>query len=49
MDDFDLLDDQPSAFARWALPALVASLLLHIVGLLLLGHLSFFDSLSNAA
>jgi outer membrane protein OmpA-like peptidoglycan-associated protein len=49
MDDFDLLDDQPSAFARWALPALVASLLLHIVGLLLLGHLTFFDGLANAA
>jgi outer membrane protein OmpA-like peptidoglycan-associated protein len=43
MDDFDLLDDQPSPFARWALPGLVASLLLHAIGLLLLGRLHFFE------
>ncbi len=28
-DDHDLFDDEPSAFARWALPALVISLLAH--------------------
>jgi len=44
MDDFDLLDDQPTPFARWAVPALIASLLLHIVGLLLLGRLSLFNT-----
>jgi outer membrane protein OmpA-like peptidoglycan-associated protein len=29
VEDSDLFDDQPSAFARWALPALLISLLLH--------------------
>jgi outer membrane protein OmpA-like peptidoglycan-associated protein len=47
MDDFDLLDDQPTSFARWALPALVVSLVLHVVGLLMLGHLSFFEVAST--
>lgn len=29
LDDYDLFDDEPSGFARWALPALVISLLVH--------------------
>lgn len=44
MDDFDLLDDQPGTFSRWALPALITSLLLHAVGLAMLGRLSFFET-----
>lgn len=28
-DDYDLFDDEPTGFARWALPALVVSLLAH--------------------
>ncbi len=38
MDDFDLLDDQPTPFARWALPALTLSILLHIGALLWLSQ-----------
>lgn len=30
-DDYDLFDDEPSGFARWAMPALIISLLLHAV------------------
>lgn len=49
MDDFDLLDDHPSPFARWAAPALVISLLLHVLGLVMLGRLSFFEMNPEAA
>lgn len=29
--DYDLLDEEPSGFARWVLPALIISLLLHVL------------------
>jgi outer membrane protein OmpA-like peptidoglycan-associated protein len=39
LEDYDLFDDQPSAFARWALPALIISLLLHALLFIGLRHL----------
>jgi outer membrane protein OmpA-like peptidoglycan-associated protein len=31
MDDYELFDDQPTGFARWMVPALIISLLLHVL------------------
>jgi outer membrane protein OmpA-like peptidoglycan-associated protein len=39
LEDHELFDDQPSAFARWALPALVISLLLHALLFVWVRHL----------
>jgi outer membrane protein OmpA-like peptidoglycan-associated protein len=40
-DDYDLFDDQPTGFARWLLPALIISLLLHALLLLGLREVAF--------
>jgi OmpA-OmpF porin, OOP family len=49
MDDFDLLDDQPTPFARWAIPGLFLSLLIHIAGLLWLSQLPSLSPLFDTA
>lgn len=41
LDDYDLLDDQPTGFARWMMPALIISILLHALLFVWLGHQHF--------
>jgi outer membrane protein OmpA-like peptidoglycan-associated protein len=41
LDDYDLLDDQPTPFARWIIPALIISILLHVLLFVWLGHQRF--------
>ncbi len=41
LDDYDLLDDQPTAFARWFMPALIVSILIHVLLFIWLGHQNF--------
>ena len=41
LDEYDLLDDQPTPFTRWVVPALIISLLLHALFLVWLWHQNF--------
>ena len=38
LDEYDLLDDQPTAFARWVTPALIISILVHALALVWLAR-----------